>query len=100
MPVLDLVEAGPLEFSAPDPGRFPCLDLARQAGEQGGSMPVVLNAANEAAVAQFLADAIPFSGIWRLVAEAMQAHTWIENPGLEAILETDGWAREFVDRHV
>jgi 1-deoxy-D-xylulose-5-phosphate reductoisomerase len=51
---LDLIKAGRLDFEAPDPGRFPCLRLARAAAEAGGTAPAVLNAANEVAVAAFL----------------------------------------------
>ncbi len=62
VPRLDLAEAGPLEFEPPDLDAFPCLRLAREAGEAGGTAPCVLNAADEVAVAAFLDGTIPFTG--------------------------------------
>jgi len=76
VPRLDLVAAARLEFEAPDEERFPALRLARQALGTGGAAPVVLNAANEVAVAAFLAGAIHFPDIARLVGEAL--NTMIE----------------------
>lgn len=92
-PRLDLAEVGALTFEAPDPGRFPCLLHAREAMRAGGTAPAVLNAANEVAVASFLAGASGFMDIPDVVGTALEAH---ENRGaesLEAILEADGWAR-------
>ena len=92
-PRLDLAEVGALTFEAPDPGRFPCLLHAREAMRAGGTAPAVLNAANEVAVASFLAGASGFMDIPDVVGAALEAH---ENRGaesLEAILEADGWAR-------
>ena len=63
-----------LTFEAPDPTAFPCLDLARQAGLAGGAAPLVLNAANEVAVAGFLAERCGFMDIPRLAAEALAEH--------------------------
>ena len=68
---LDLVEVGTLTFEAADEGRFPCLALARAALRAGGSAPAVLNAANEVAVAGFLAGRLSFPGIAAVVAEAL-----------------------------
>jgi 1-deoxy-D-xylulose-5-phosphate reductoisomerase len=93
LPRLDLAELGRLRFFPPDAGRFPCLALARQAAQRGGTMPAVLNAANEFAVARFLGGDLPFSGIWRLVAHVMERHDVIDGPSLEEIMEADGWAR-------
>lgn len=93
LPPLDLVKAGPLHFRAPDPGRFPGLALARRAAAAGGSLPAVLNAANEEAVALFLEGRIPFAGIWRTVECVMNRHGAISDPRLEEILEADRWAR-------
>ena len=92
-PRLDLAEVGALTFEAPDPGRFPCLLHAREAMRAGGTAPAVLNAANEVAVASFLAGASGFMDIPDVVGAALEAH---ENRGaesLEAILEADGGAR-------
>ncbi len=69
---LDFAKLGTLSFEAPDPVRFPALALARQALEQGGAAAIVLNAANEIAVASFLDHRIGFSDIARLVSEALE----------------------------
>ncbi|MBD3164602.1 1-deoxy-D-xylulose-5-phosphate reductoisomerase [Candidatus Woesearchaeota archaeon] len=84
---LDLVEVGELNFSKPDLSRFPCLSYAYSAGKTGGSMPAVMNAANEIAVGAFLEGKIGFMDIPRLVKEAMDEHKIIKNPGLDEILE-------------
>lgn len=94
LPRLDLASLGALHFSAPDPLRFPCLGLARRAAITGGTMPCVLNAANEIAVEQFLEGAIPFSGIWHTVEAVMNHHTSIAKPELEQIHQADHWARQ------
>jgi 1-deoxy-D-xylulose-5-phosphate reductoisomerase len=73
VPTLDLAEVGKLEFEPADLDAFPCLALARQAGEAGGTAPCVLNAANEVAVHAFLEGRLPFTGIARVVSEALQA---------------------------
>jgi 1-deoxy-D-xylulose-5-phosphate reductoisomerase len=96
LPTLDLAKVGPLHFSAPDPARFPGLILARSAAATGGTLPAVLNAANEEAVALFLAGRIPFAGIWRTVATVMDRHHSLPDPELDAILEADRWARSAV----
>jgi 1-deoxy-D-xylulose-5-phosphate reductoisomerase len=93
LPALDLVALGALHFRAPDAARFPCLALARQAARTGGTMPAVLNAANEEAVSRFLKGQIGFSGIWKLVEAVMARHTVDPNPGLGHIIEADRWAR-------
>jgi 1-deoxy-D-xylulose-5-phosphate reductoisomerase len=84
---------GSLTFEEPDVGRFPALNLARQAGEVGGTMPAVLNAANEVAVEAFCNCRISFDQISRLVANVMERHQLIAHPGLEEILSADAWAR-------
>lgn len=94
LPRLDLASLGTLHFSAPDPLRFPCLGLARRAAIAGGTMPCVLNAANEIAVEQFLDGIIPFSGIWHSVEAVMNRHTIIAKPSLEQIHQADHWARQ------
>ncbi len=83
----------PLTFEAPDVERFPSLGLARDAATAGGTMPAVLNAADEVAVERFLAGALSFLEIPRLVRGVMDAHTIVPRPDLEEILEADRWAR-------
>lgn len=90
---LDFAELGRLDFEAPRRSDFPALDLAQEAGTLGGTRPAVLNAANEVAVDAFLAEKIPFPGIWKTVAEVLKTCPHAEDPDLEAIIETDGIAR-------
>jgi 1-deoxy-D-xylulose-5-phosphate reductoisomerase len=92
---LDLASCGPLEFHAPDLERFPCLGLAYQALEAGGTMPVVLNAANEVAVEAFLCERIGFTAIADVIAETMGAHTAAPAATLPAVRAVDRWAREY-----
>jgi 1-deoxy-D-xylulose-5-phosphate reductoisomerase len=89
-----LTEVGRLDFEEPDTDRFPALNLARRAGEVGGTMPAVLNAANEIAVQAFCDHQISFTDIWETVSRVMEAHEFIEQPTLEQILAADSWARE------
>jgi 1-deoxy-D-xylulose-5-phosphate reductoisomerase len=93
LPGLDLVSLRSLHFEAPDPVRFPSLGLAREAMRQGGTLPAVMNAANEAAVEAFLLGAIRFSGIWALVEQIMAEHENIKQPGRDAILAADAASR-------
>jgi 1-deoxy-D-xylulose-5-phosphate reductoisomerase len=93
LPPLDLAKLGSLTFEAPDEKRFPALRLAREAGEAGGTLPGVFNAANEVAVEAFLAEQIPFPRIWGIVEEVMQKHIHIPSPDLDAIIDSDRWAR-------
>ncbi len=93
LPALDLARAAALHFEPPDTQRFPCLQLARTAASRGGTLPAVLNAANEVAVRRFLEGDLPFAGIWRIVERVMERHDTIPRPGLDAILEMDQWAR-------
>jgi len=90
---LDLFAVGPLEFFPPDSKRFPCLGLAVDAAREGGTMPAVLNAANEIAVAAFLADGLPFHQIPGLIEKVMASHSLAASPGIEEIREADAWAR-------
>jgi len=94
LPPLDFGELGKLEFLAPRLDAFPALNLARRAGETGGTLPAVMNAANEIAVSAFLDRRIPFPRIWQLVEQVMNRHTSIANPTLDAILQADRWARD------
>lgn len=98
---LDLVTVGSLSFEAPDDFTFPSLNYPRNAATMGGTMPAVMNAANEVAVQRFLAGQIPFAGIFGTVAAVMERHDTVKAPNLEAILEADAWARrtaESLDR--
>ncbi|HKM59219.1 MAG TPA: 1-deoxy-D-xylulose-5-phosphate reductoisomerase [Chthoniobacterales bacterium] len=97
---LRLAEIGKLEFEEPRYDAFPALNLARQAGEAGGLLPAVLNAANEVAVQAFLDDRIPFGEISRLVRTAMGRQTNLASPSLDDILRADNEAREFVRRRL
>ncbi len=99
LPALDLANMGPLHFHAPDLIRFPCLRLARQAAITGGSMPAVLNAANEIAVDRFLIGQLAFSGIWHTVEAVMNLHHVINEPTLDDIDRADHWARQEANRH-
>jgi 1-deoxy-D-xylulose-5-phosphate reductoisomerase len=89
----NFVKLGSLTFEAPDDERFPSLKLARRAGETGGTLPAVLNAANEVAVDAFLKKKINFPQITETVRRVMDAHTVITHPRLEQIFEADAWAR-------
>ena len=89
----DFVKLGSLTFEAPDEERFPSLQLARRAGETGGTLPAVLNAANELAVDGFLKKKINFPQITETVRCVMDAHTVVQHPTLEKLLEADAWAR-------
>ena len=91
---LDLVSAGRLEFQAPDTEAFPCLRLAYRALEAEHSLPVVLNAANEIAVAQFLDRRLGFTAIPQVIEATMNAHRPAEVGTLSAVREVDRWARE------
>ena len=90
---LDLAAVGALRFERPDTRRFPCLDLARRAGREGGSAPIVLNAANEVAVAALLAGSIGFTDIGAVVSEALARMPRTEAPDLETVLGLDAEAR-------
>ena len=90
---LDFSQLARLEFEAPRRDVFPALDLARHAGETGGTLPAVFNAANEIAVAAFLERRLSFPGIWRTVAAVLAAHRSVAHAPLDAIVEADQWAR-------
>jgi 1-deoxy-D-xylulose-5-phosphate reductoisomerase len=89
----DFPKISSLTFEEPDLDRFGALNLARSAGTVGGTMPAVLNAANEVAVEAFCNRRITFPGITDTVRETMSAHTVITHPTLDQILEADTWAR-------
>ncbi|MEM7010501.1 MAG: 1-deoxy-D-xylulose-5-phosphate reductoisomerase, partial [Verrucomicrobiota bacterium] len=90
---LDFAKLSKLDFEAPRLEDFPSLTLAREAGEKGGTLPAVMNAANEIAVAAFLEGKIGFPAIWETVGEVMRRHENVEHPSLDAILAADEWAR-------
>ena len=101
LPSLDLLRAGRLEFEAPDTARFPCLALAFRALRGDAGLPIVLNAANEVAVAAFLDGRLPFTSIAAVIGEAMDVY---EREGvrpvrsLADVRELDAWARQFAAR--
>ena len=94
LPPLDFGKLSKLEFAAPRYDDFPALNLARRAGEAGGTLPAVLNAANEIAVSAFLDRRMKFPRIWQLVEEVMNRHRVVAQPDLDEILAADQWARE------
>jgi len=93
--VLDFSEIGSIHFQKPDLVKFPLLQMAYQAGRQGGTLPAVMNAANEVAVNYFLNHRIKFLEIAELVAAVLENHTFISSPDLEDIFAADHWAREY-----
>jgi 1-deoxy-D-xylulose-5-phosphate reductoisomerase len=93
LPPLDFGKLRQLEFATPRYEDFPALDLARRAGNEGGTLPAVLNAANEVAVSAFLDRKISFPRIWQTVAAVMDEHANVAHPDLDAILRADQWAR-------
>jgi len=93
LPPLDFGKLRQLEFATPRYEDFPALNLARRAGEMGGTLPAVLNAANEIAVSAFLERKISFPRIWQTVSAVMERHSNVAHPDLDAILRADQWAR-------
>jgi 1-deoxy-D-xylulose-5-phosphate reductoisomerase len=95
LPRLRLEQIRSLEFESPDLNRYPCLRLAYEAARIGGTMPTVLNAANEVAVHLFLQGEIAFTEIPIIVEKTMEAHQPTKAT-LQAVLDADAWAREYV----
>jgi len=93
LPPLDFSTLSKLEFFPPRYEDFPAIKLARRAGETGGTLPAVMNAANEVAVAAFLNRHLRFPQIWETVAQVMDRHHTVAHPDLDAILAADQWAR-------
>ncbi len=91
---LDLTQTRPLTFFEPDFGKFPCLKLAYQALEMGGTAPAVLNSANEVLVNAFLSIRIKFTDIWSLLEKVLNRHKVKLNPNLDDILKADSWGRK------
>jgi 1-deoxy-D-xylulose-5-phosphate reductoisomerase len=93
-PLLDLAAYGQLTFGKPDFDRFPCLRLAMEAGRLGGTYPAVMAAADEVAVARFLAGELGFLDIPAVIERALERHEPIPDPSLEEVLAADAWARQ------
>jgi 1-deoxy-D-xylulose-5-phosphate reductoisomerase len=93
LPGLNLAKAGPLAFLKPDMKKFRCLALAYEAGRIGGTAPVVLNAANEVAVAAFVENKICFNDLPKVIEKVLNRHHAQKNPSLEDILGVDGESR-------
>ena len=100
LPSLDLARTGRLDFEAPDTDAFPCLRLAYRALEAERSLPVVLNAANEIAVARFLEGRLGFTSISHVIERTMAAHHPAEVATLAEVRAVDGWAREYAQQIV
>ena len=91
---LDFTQISKLDFEAPRVKDFPALELARHAGNLGGTLPAVMNAANEVAVDGFLNDKISFPGIWDHVSKVMDTHEIVNNPSVDELIQSDKWARD------
>ncbi len=91
---LDLAEVGALTFEPVPAGRYPAFELGRQAALAGGTAPAAFNAASEEAVAAFLGERIPFTGIPEVIREVLSGHTVEEVTQLDVVQRADGWARE------
>ena len=98
LPSLNLLKTEKLEFRQPDTQKFPCLRLAYEAGLCGGTAPAVLNAANEIAVAAFLAKKIKFVDLPGIIDKILTAHVCGIHPSLDDIIEADSWARRKTTR--
>lgn len=96
---LDLIKIKELTFEKPDKDTFPCLSLAYEALKIGGTMPTVLNAANEELVLQFISNKIGFYDIPRRIEKAMELHTLIEQPNIDDLLEVDKDTRRFINNN-
>jgi 1-deoxy-D-xylulose-5-phosphate reductoisomerase len=94
LPSLDLARAGRLDFCEPAHDRFPCLGLAYRALREGGTAPVVLNAANEVAVDAFLDGKLGFAAIPSVIERTMNAHAAERVYGLDDVRRIDAWARQ------
>ncbi len=95
---LDLFAIARLDFQAPDEQRFPCLRLAREAAQAGGTAPVMLNAANEVAVAAFLERRIRFTEIASMIADVLHAEPALAVESLDTVLEADARARDLAEQ--
>jgi 1-deoxy-D-xylulose-5-phosphate reductoisomerase len=95
LPRMNFSRPTSLNFEPPDMAKFPCLRIAREAGEKGGTYPAVLCAADELAVDLFLSHRIGFLDIARLVEQALEQHRGVSQPSLDDIWAADAWAREY-----
>jgi 1-deoxy-D-xylulose-5-phosphate reductoisomerase len=98
MKPLNLAECGTLTFSKPDREKFPALDFAYEALRQGGTMPAVMNAANEVAVERFSKGEIAFPGIWAIISKVMKQHKTEKQKDIETVLKADAWARKTAEK--
>lgn len=96
LPRIDFTRLGSISFAAPDETRFPCLNLARQAMNAGGTATAVLNTANEQAVDAFCRNKIRFTDIPRIIEDAMEAHEVVTIDSLEIIKETESWTERYL----
>ncbi len=96
LPALDLVQLKRLTFEAPDRQKFPCLSFGYEAAKVGGTLPAVLNAANEECVQAFLKDEMPFTRIPERIEKVIRRHRTVPRPTLKEIFEADAWARDEV----
>jgi 1-deoxy-D-xylulose-5-phosphate reductoisomerase len=97
---LDLTQSMRLDFEPPDEDRFPALGLGREVAAAGGTAGAVLNAANEAAVASFLAGSMPFGKIVPACRDVLEHHSFVANPTLAELHELDAWARQEIARWI
>jgi 1-deoxy-D-xylulose-5-phosphate reductoisomerase len=97
MSPIDLARIGALHFAPPDFRRLPALALALKAGRQGGTYPAALAAADEVAVAHFLAGHLSFTDIPGLLDDTLSAHDGATDTDLEAVLAADEWARAYAE---
>jgi len=97
---LNLVDIGSLTFEEPDLEKFPCIRLAYEALNEGGTFPVVLNVANDEVVAAFLNNYIQFSNIPKLIENALNQHEFINNPDLNTIIEISKWTADYIHNQI
>ncbi len=97
LPSLDFKEFSKLTFEIPDRQKFPSLDFAYNAIKISGTMPAVMNAANEIAVEHFSKNKIKFTDIWKIVEKTMEAHNAILKPTIEDLFDADNWAKSFAE---
>ncbi len=97
---LDFASLGHLTFEAPDPKRFPCLELAYEAIHRGGNAPCALNAANEVAVAAYLKGLIGFYDISKINERCLESLNFVENPGLDDIFRTNEEVASIADGYI
>ena len=97
---LDLTNIGKLHFAKPDLVKFPCIRLAYEALEKGGTSPIVLNVANDEVVAAFLNGHISFIQIPNLIEEALNKHEWMDSPNLDTISHLSNWTSNYIQEQI